>query len=157
MSVAFDDKQLKVVHHLLEHYPQKKAALGDILHLAQEAFGHLSPEVEEYVAGLIDLPVNYVHQVVSFYTLYLRKPAGKYHLMLCDNVSCMICGAGELAEHLKKRLGIEVGETTGDGRFTLWTVECLGACETAPMIMINEKFYGPLTVEKLDSLLDGLE
>ncbi|MBN2290466.1 MAG: NAD(P)H-dependent oxidoreductase subunit E [Candidatus Glassbacteria bacterium] len=148
---------MKTVRHLLEHYPRKNAALGDVLHLAQEAFGHLSPEVEEYVAGLMELPVSYVHQVVSFYTLYLRKPVGKYHLMLCDNVSCMICGAGELLEHLRKKLGIEVGGTTADGRFTLWTVECLGACEAAPVIMINDKYYGSLTTRKLDELLDGLE
>jgi len=153
MTVAFTEDKLKIVHHLLEHYPQKKAALGDVLHLAQETFGHISPEVEEYVAGLMDLPVNYVHQVVSFYTLYLRKPVGKYHLMLCDNVSCMICGAGALVEHLKKKLGIEVGETTADGKFTLWTVECLGACEMAPVIMINDRYYGNLTPEKLDELL----
>ena len=157
MPVAFNEKQLKVVHHLIEHYPQKKAALGDVLHLAQETFGLISPEVEEYVAELMDLPVNYVHQVVSFYTLYFRKPVGKYHLMLCDNISCMLCGAVELVEHLKKKLGIEVGETTADGKFTLWTVECLGACETAPVIMINDKYYGHLTLEKLDELLEGLE
>ena len=157
MPVAFNDKQLKVIDHLINHYPQKKAALGDVLHLALETFGHISPEVEEYVAELMDLPVTYVHQVVSFYTLYLRKPVGKYHLMLCDNVSCMICGAGELVEHLEKKLGIEAGETTADGKFTLWTVECLGACEMAPMILINDRFYGRLTPAKLDELLEGLE
>jgi len=128
-----------------------------VLYLAQECFGSLTPEVEEYVAGVMDLPVSYVHQVVTFYTMYLRKPLGRYHLTLCDNVSCMLSGAEDLLGHIKKKLGLEVGETTKDGKFTLWTVECLGACELAPVLMVGDKLYGNLTAEKIDNLLDSLE
>ncbi|HLA39935.1 MAG TPA: NADH-quinone oxidoreductase subunit NuoE [Candidatus Glassbacteria bacterium] len=157
MSVQFDDKNLEKVKHLIEHYPQKKAAIGDVLYLAQKQFGHISPEVELYIATLLDLPASYVHQVVTFYTLYLKNPVGKHLIMLCDNVSCLLCGAEDLVAHLKEKLGIGPGETTEDKKFTLWTVECLGACELAPNLLLNEKFYGNLTPEKLDKILDEAE
>ena len=157
MSVVFPEKDKKTVKKLIKHYPEKKSALGDVLYLAQERFGHLSPEVEEYVAKLLDLPASYIHQVVTFYSMYLQKPVGTYHLMLCDNVSCLLLGAEDILGHIKKKLGIEVGETTKDGKFTLRTVECLGACELAPVLMVNDKLYGNLTTGKVDELLDSLE
>ena len=157
MAVSLPEKDRKLVEEMIQHYPHKKAAIGDVLYLAQKHFGHLTPEVELYVAELLDLPAAYVHQVVTFYSMYLEKPVGKYLIMLCDNVSCMLCGAGDLLAGIKEKLEIEVGETTGDGKFTLWTVECLGACELAPAIMINDKLHGNLTPKKLDRLLDSLE
>jgi NADH-quinone oxidoreductase subunit E len=157
MTVSLPEKDRKLVEEMIRHYPHKKAAIGDVLYLAQKHFGYLTPEVELYVAGLLDLPAAYVHQVVTFYSMYLEKPVGKYLIMLCDNVSCMLCGAEDLLARIKEKLEIEVGETTGDGKFTLWTVECLGACELAPAIMINDKLHGNLTPEKLNRLLDSLE
>jgi len=157
MSVSLPEKDRKLVEEMVRHYPHRKAAIGDVLYLAQKHFGYLTPEVELYVAELLDLPAAYVHQVVTFYSMYLEKPVGKYLIMLCDNVSCMLCGAEDLLAGIKEKLEIEVGETTRDGRFTLWTVECLGACELAPAIMINDKLHGNLTPEKLDRLLDSLE
>ena len=157
MSVSLPEKDRKLVEEMIRHYPHKKAAVGDVLYLAQKHFGYLTPEVEHYVADLLDLPAAYVHQVVTFYSMYLEKPVGKYLITLCDNVSCMLCGAEDLLAGIKEKLEIEVGETTRDGKFTLWTVECLGACELAPAIMINDKLHGDLTPEKLDRLLDSLE
>ena len=157
MAIAFSEQQKKLIQNMLERLPDKKAAVGDVIHMAIEEFGHVGKEVEEYIASLLDLPVTYVHEVVTFYNMYIQEPVGRYHLMLCDNVSCMLCGAEDLLGHLKTRLGIAPGETTPDGKFTLWTVECLGACEMAPMIMIDHKFHGNLTPEKLDKLLDSLE
>jgi NADH-quinone oxidoreductase subunit E len=157
MSVAFTEKDRKSIQALIERYPQRKAALGDVLYLAQERFGVLSPEAEEMVAELMDLPPSYVHQVVTFYTMYLRRPVGKYLLTLCDNVSCMLAGSENILEHIKKRLGIGIGETTADGKFTLWTMECLGACEMAPVMMVGGKLYGNLTVKKIDEIFDTLE
>ncbi len=157
MSVSFPEKDRKLVEEMIRHYPHKKSAIGDVLYLAQKHFGYITPEVELYVASLLDLPASYVHQVVTFYSMYLKKPVGKYLIMLCDNVSCLLCGAEDLLGRIKEKLGIEVGETTEEGKFTLWTVECLGACEQAPAMMINDKLYGNLTPDKLDRLLDSLE
>jgi len=157
MSVSFPKKERKLVEEMIRHYPRKESAIGDVLYLAQKRFGHITPEVELYVANLLDLPVAYVHQVVTFYSMYLEKTVGKYLVMLCDNVSCMLCGAENLVDRIKEKLGIEAGETTEDQKFTLWTVECLGACELAPVIMINDNLYGNMTPEKLDQLLDSLE
>ena len=157
MSVSFPEKDRKLVEEIIRHYPQKKAAIGDVLHLAQKHFGYLNPEVELYVAELLGLPAAYVHQVVTFYSMYLEKPVGKYLIMLCDNVSCLLCGAGDLLAGIREKLEIAPGETTADGKFTLWSVECLGACELAPAVMINEKLHGNMTPEKLDRLLDSLE
>ncbi|OGG05688.1 MAG: hypothetical protein A3F83_01950 [Candidatus Glassbacteria bacterium RIFCSPLOWO2_12_FULL_58_11] len=157
MSVSFPDKEKKRVEEIIEHYPQKKAAIGDVLYLAQKQFGHISPEVELYVASLLDLPASYVHQIVTFYTMYLENPVGKHLMLLCNNVSCMLCGAEDMLAKVEKKLGIGPGETTKDNKFTLWTVECLGACEMAPCLMIDDKLYGNLTVEKLDKLLDSVE
>ena len=157
MSVSLPEKDRKLVEEIIRHYPHKKAAIGDVLHLAQKHFGYINPEVELYVAELLGLPAAYVHQVVTFYSMYLEKPVGKYLIMLCDNVSCLLCGAGDLLGRIREKLEIAPGETTADGKFTLWSVECLGACELAPAVMINEKLHGNLTPEKLDRLLDSLE
>jgi NADH-quinone oxidoreductase subunit E len=157
MSVRMSDEDEKKAAALIGHYPQKRAAIGDVLYMAQKNFGHLGPEVELYVAGLLDLPVTYVHQVVTFYNMYLKKPVGRNLIMLCDNVSCSLCGAAGLVEHISKKLGIGPGETTEDDKFTLWTVECLGACELAPCMLIGEKLFGHMTPEKLDAALDAVE
>jgi NADH-quinone oxidoreductase subunit E len=157
MPIAFSEEQKKLIHSLIERLPDRKAAVGDVIHMALEEFGCVSREAEEHIAGLLDLPVTYVHEVVSFYTMYIQEPVGRHHLMLCDNVSCMLCGAEGLLAHLKEKLGIGPGETTGDGKFTLWTVECLGCCEMAPVVLVDHQFHGNLTTQKLDQLLDSLE
>ena len=154
MSVSLPEKEEQKVAEIVSHYPQKRAAIGDVLYIAQQHFGHLGPEVELYIASLMDLPVTFVHQVVTFYTMYLKKPVGENLIMLCDNVSCTLCGAAGLVEHVRNKLGIAPGETTEDNKFTLWTVECLGACELAPCMLIGEKFYGRMTPEKLDKVLE---
>lgn len=157
MSVRLPKDQEKKVAEIIEHYPRKRAAIGDVLYIAQQHFGHLGPEVEIYVAGLLDLPVTYVHQVITFYNMYLKKPVGEHLIMLCDNVSCSLCGASGLIEHIGKKLGIGPGETTKDNKFTLWTVECLGACELAPCLLIDDKLFGKMTPEMLDEALEGVE
>ncbi|MBW7995187.1 MAG: NAD(P)H-dependent oxidoreductase subunit E [Candidatus Glassbacteria bacterium] len=157
MSVSLPEKEEKRVAELIGHYPEKRAAIGDVLYIAQQHFGHLGPEVEFYVAGMLDLPVTYVHQVVTFYNMYLQQPVGENLIMLCDNVSCTLCGAAGLVEHVRNKLGIAPGETTEDNKFTFWTVECLGACELAPCLLIGEKLFGRMTPEKLDEAIDAVE
>ncbi|MEW5944904.1 MAG: NADH-quinone oxidoreductase subunit NuoE [bacterium] len=141
---------------LMKKYPDPGAALLPILHIAQREFGHISTDVEEYVAALTGLSTTRVHGVVSFYTMYRKAPGGKYLLQLCTNVSCTLAGAEDLLGHLIRRLGVSPGETTPDGKFTLLTVECLGACGSAPAMQINDDYHEELTAEKIDRLLDSL-
>jgi NADH-quinone oxidoreductase subunit E len=152
----FTPEQIAEVRRLQSLYPQKRGALLPVLHLAQNRFGHISLEVEEYVAGLFELPPAQVHEVVTFYTLFFREPKGRHVVSVCHNLSCHLMGAKSIIDHLAERLGIGVGETTTDGRMTLLTVECLCACEQAPMMQVDDRYEGLLTPEKVDRILEGL-
>ena len=152
----FTPEELAEVERLQSLYPDKRGALLPVLHLAQDAFGYVSLEVETYVAGLFGLTAAHVHEVVTFYTLYFRQPKGRHVVSVCHNLSCHLLGAKTIVDHLTQRLGIEVGETTPDGRITLLTVECLCACEQAPMMQVDERYLGNLTPEKVDHILEGL-
>ena len=153
---AFTPLQLAEVRRLQALYPDPRGALLPVLHLAQETFGYISLEVEQYVGALFDLTPAHVHEVVTFYTLYFRAPKGRHVVSVCHNLSCHLLGAKTVIEHLTQRLGVEVGATTADGRVTLLTVECLCACEQAPMMQVDDRYEGNLTNEKVDRILDGL-
>ena len=155
-TIAFSPDQLVEVRRLQSLYPDKRGALLPVLHMAQDTFGYVSLEAEEYVAGLFDLSPAHVHEVVTFYTLYFREPKGRHVVAVCHNLSCHLAGAPEILAHVKRRLGIEAGETTGDGRITLQAVECLCACEAAPMMQVDDRYELNLTPEKVDRILGGL-
>ena len=155
-EVQFDDKMEDRINDLLRRYPTKQAALLPVLWLCQERWGWLSAGIMRAVADRLELAPAFVEGVVTFYTMYQTQPPGKYLLQVCTTLSCQLCGTAGLAEHLKERLGAELGETTPDGRFTLLGVQCLGACGEAPVIQINNDYYTNLTVEKLDQILDEL-
>lgn len=157
MSPQFSEQTKKKLDEIIAHYPQKKAALLPVLHLAQREFGHISFEEEKTVASLLGIKPIEVREVVTFYSMFLREPAGKYHVQICSNLSCSILGAENLIDYLEKKLGIGVGETSADQKFTLSTVECLGACEHAPCMMVNFEYYGNLDQDKIDKILDNLE
>jgi NADH-quinone oxidoreductase subunit E len=108
------------------------------------------------VAALFDLSPAHVHEVVTFYTLYFQQPKGRHVVAVCHNLSCHLAGAPLILAHLKERLGIEVGETTDDGRITLQAVECLCACEAAPMMQVDDRYELNLTPEKVDRIVEGL-
>jgi NADH-quinone oxidoreductase subunit E len=154
--VALTAAQLAEVRRLQALYPDRRAALLPVLQMVQDLFGHVSLEAEEYVAGLFDLSPAHVHEVVTFYTLLFREPPGRHVLSVCHNLSCHLLGAREILAHLERRLGIGVGETTPDGRVTLLSVECLCACEMAPMMQVDDRYEGPLTSETVDRILEGL-
>lgn len=137
-------------------YPSKVALLLPALHAAQAEYGWLSSEVLDEVGKYIGIHRAQVREVASFYTMYNLEPVGKYHLKICTNVSCALRGADELVEHCKKKLQIRVGETTTDMRFTLYEEECLGACGTAPVMMLNDDYHENLNIKALDHILDGL-
>ena len=158
MAVQFSESTKQKFDALVTRYPQKKAALLPTLWLAQEEFGTLTPEVLTYVASLLDLPPSKPYAVASFYTMYNLKPQGKYKIEVCRTLRCAMCGAFEIVEHLEQKLGVHMGETTPDGKYTLGTAECLGSCGTAPMFQINGKqYYENLTTAKVDEILAGLE
>jgi len=152
----FTGEQIQEVRRLQALYPDKQGALLPVLRQAQEAFGYISLEIEEYVAGLFEMSPAHVHEVVTFYTLFFQHPTGRHVVSVCHNLSCHLLGSKSIVEHLTRRLGVEVGETTADGRVTLLTVECLCACEQAPMMQVDERYEGLLTPEKVDRILDGL-
>lgn len=157
MSVAFSEENLKEFDRLLTRYPDREAVILPSLHLLQQQYGNVSNEGIEYVAGLLGLPAARIEGVATFYTMYNRKPVGKYHVQVCRNIACSLLGAEHLIEHLSRKLGVKPGETTADGKFTLAKVECLGACGTAPVMMVNDDYHENLTAAKIDSILDGLK
>jgi NADH-quinone oxidoreductase subunit E len=154
--IAFSPEQLAEVRRLQGLYPDPRGALLPVLHMAQDAFGYVSLEVQEYVAGLFDLAPSHVHEVVTFYTLFFQQPKGRHVVAVCHNLSCYLAGSRDILAHVKQRLGIDVGETTDDGRVTLQSVECLCACEAAPMMQVDDRYELNLTPGKVDRILGEL-
>lgn len=158
-------ESMKNIQHLIpeferwkERYPEGTESSLTIpcLRRIQEERGYIADsDIDELVAYL-GVPRTQVDEVISFYTQFTRKPRGKYHLQVCHNLSCCLRGAEGLLAHLTDRLGIEPGQTTPDGRFSLGTVECLASCGTAPMMMVNDAYHENLTPQSVDDLLEGL-
>jgi NADH-quinone oxidoreductase subunit E len=122
----------------------------------QEERGHVADEDIADLAAFLGVPAIQIEEVLSFYTQFRRRPVGRWHLQVCRNVSCSMRGAEGLIGHLERRLGVQPGGTTPDGRFTLSTVECLGSCGTAPAMMLNDRYVENLTPEAVDALLKEL-
>ena len=144
----------------LEKYPsdRKQSAVISALMITQEHHdGWLTNELIEAVADYLEIPTIVAYEVATFYSMFDLKPTGKYKIGLCTNISCMLGGCERIANHLKERLQIDFGETTADGRFTLKSVECLGACIEAPVMHLNKQYHEKLTPEKVDKILDELE
>lgn len=155
-TFEFTTENLKKFEAVLKKYPRKRASLLPTLHLAQEQHGYISPEVEEYVAELVGVPVVDVREVVSFYTLYFRKRMGRHHIRVCTSLSCYLRGSDEIKSSVQERLGVEDGCVTSDGEYSWEAVpDCLGACEIAPMMQVDKYFEGNLTPEKVDRILNG--
>ena len=156
MSVAFSETGRAEFDRLMTRYPDRKAVILPALYLAQKEFGYVSDEAIVYIAGLIGTSSAEIEGVATFYTMYNRKPVGKYHVQICRNISCSLLGAEHLIEHVSRKLGVRPGETTPDGKFTLAKVECLGSCGTAPVMQVNDEYHENLTVESIDRILDQL-
>ncbi len=139
---------------LVTLYPVRRSALVPMLLYAQDEVGYISTAVIAEVAERIGIRENDVQSVLSYYSMLRTKPAGKYNVQVCTNISCMVCDGYKILEHCKKRLGIGHKEVTSDGLFSLEEVECIGACCWAPAIQINYDFYDELTPEKMDQILD---
>jgi len=154
--MALSDKAKKQIRDLLQTYETNQSALIPALHVAQGDQGWLSEETQREVADVLELSAQEVRGVVSFYTMFLQKPAGKYLLQVCRNLSCSLRGGHRLTKQLEDKLQIKQGETTTDGKFTLIEVECLGSCGTAPVMMVNDKYVEDLTPQALDKMIAEL-
>jgi NADH-quinone oxidoreductase subunit E len=159
-QVEFSPKSMERVSEIINRYPEgkQKSALLPLLHLAQDEFGNwLSVEAMDYISRLLHIQPIEVYEVATFYSMYNMKPVGRFLLEVCHTGPCEIRGAEKLISTLQKKLGIEVGETTTDGLFTLKRVECLAACGYAPMLQCGERYHEFLdTEEKVESLLNEL-
>jgi len=150
----FNSEELKTVEKHIAKYPTKMSAIMPVLWMVQEKEGWISIDSMKYVGQLLELPYEHVLGVATFYTMYFKKPVGKYHLQICTNVSCMLCGGTELFKYVSDKLGIKNKEITSDGIFSIEEVECLGSCGTAPMLQVNNKeYYENLTLPQVDELI----
>ena len=141
-------------------YPedQKQSAVMSALRIVQDQNGgYLTDELIEAIAEYLEMPPIAVYEVASFYSMYELKPVGEYKICVCTNISCMLNGSDKVVNHLENRLGIKLGETTSDGKYTLKEVECLGACVDAPMLQLGNEYHIKLTPEKIDGILDKLK
>jgi NADH-quinone oxidoreductase subunit E len=154
--LEFTGENKRAFDELVTRYHDRRAAMLPALWLVQRQEGYVSAEAMEYVAGLLGVAPGDVQAVVSFYTMYDRRPPGRYKLQICRTLSCALMGAYDVLRHLEERLGVHDGQTTADGMFTLQEVECLGSCGTGPMMQVNDRYCENLTVARVDALLDRL-
>ena len=142
---------------IISRYPTKMAATIPALHVLQEQEGWISEEMMIWLAHRLDVSPAHIKGVVTFYTLFNQKPAGKHHVWVCRTLPCALRGAGDVVKQCEKKLGIHVGETTKDGKVSLHTAECLASCGTAPMMQVDKQYFENLTSERVDEILEKLQ
>lgn len=153
VEVHEGDERYEKLDLVLAEYEDAKGALITVLHRAQKIFGHLPREVQIYVAERLGLPFAEVYGVVSFYSLFSVEPRGEYTIEVCLGTACYVKGAQKILQKLKAELGIEPGEISDDGKFTIETTRCLGACSLAPIIKVGDDVHGNITPEEIPSIL----
>lgn len=146
------DQKKELMAVIEEHKNQEGAAIP-VLHKAQEIYGYLPIEVQTMIAEGLGIPLAEIYGIVTFYTQFSLNPKGKYQIGVCLGTACYVKGSGDILEKIKERLGIDVGECTPDGKFSIDATRCIGACGLAPVITINEEVYGRLTVDDVDDIL----
>jgi NADH-quinone oxidoreductase subunit E len=149
--------ETKEIEHELEHYEEAHAASIEALKIVQRHRGWVSDESIRDIAGVLGMSVEELDGVATFYNLIYRRPVGRHVIHICDSVSCWLTGYEDQLEHLRDRLGIGLGETTADERFTLLPIVCLGACERAPAMMVDGRLHTDLTPERIDGILERYE
>lgn len=156
----FSKEVLSKCDNWIKKYPedQKRSAVIEILKIIQNANnGYLTESVINAAANYLKIPPIYAYEVATFYSMFDLQEVGKYKIYFCVSISCMLCGSDELLKYVEKKLNINVNQSTDNKKFTLKKAECLAACGGAPVMLIGEKYYENLTVEKINYILDGLE
>jgi NADH-quinone oxidoreductase E subunit len=156
IAVFSPEIEAEIDRHLAK-YPVKRSAILPLMFIMQRERGWLDPPSVAYLADRLGVRITDIWEVATFYSMINTKPVGKYHIQICKTLSCKILGADKITEQCSKRLGIKAGETSGDGRFTISLVECLGSCGTAPMLQLGFDFHENLTPEKVDEVLGQCE
>ncbi len=159
-SFRFTETNLDVAHEIISRYPKgrERSAIMPLLYLAQEQNDNwISSSAMDYIAVLLNIPAIYVYEVANFYTMYNKKPVGKYLIQVCRTTPCWLCGSEKILETCKNALGIDVKDTTKDNLFTLIEVECLGACVNAPVVQINNDYYEKLDENEMIAILNNLK
>ncbi|KAF9107973.1 NADH dehydrogenase flavoprotein subunit 2 [Mortierella sp. AM989] len=159
VKFVFTPENMERAKEIIAKYPPqyKKGAIMPLLDLGQRQLGWTSLPVMNAVADMVEVPPMRVYEVATFYTMYNREPVGKYFLQLCTTTPCQLCGSTEILKTIESNLGIKVGETTKDGKFTLVEVECAGACVNAPVLAVNDDYYEDLTPETTVKVLESLK
>jgi len=152
----FSEQHIARIEQLKARYQHPQSVILEALWMWQDEHGWVSQEGMTTIARLLGVPEHHVYGVISFYTMFNRAPVGKHKIEVCTNISCMLRGSDRILEHLTRRLGIPVGGTTADGRFTLLEAECLGSCGTAPMMQVGDTYYENLDEGKIDRILKEL-
>lgn len=146
-------KAFEQLDNVIDLYRDKEGSLIQVLHLAQEIFGYLPYEAQEHIAREMDIPLAEIAGVVSFYSFFSTQPRGEHTIRVCLGTACYVRGGKRIVEHLKERLGVELGGTTKDGKFTFEIARCIGACGLAPAMMIDDVVYKQVNVNKLEKIL----
>lgn len=157
MEFTFTQQNLEKIDQILKKYPTKKAALMPLLWLAQEQNGFISGEVMKSVASILEVSLEEVLGVVTFYTMYHQHEMGKYHFQVCTNVSCLLRGGYDIWNHVRSKLELENGQVTSDKKFSLEEVECMGSCGSAPMLAVNEDYYENLSLDQVDQIIESFK
>ena len=150
---SLTQENFKTLKKFIDDLPSKEGALIEVLHKAQGLFGYLPQEVQSFVAENLDVSVSKVYGVVTFYSYFTIKPRGENVINVCMGTACFVRGSADVLEEFQKKLELKNGETTGDGKFTLGSLRCVGACGLAPVVTINDKVYGHVTVDQVDKIL----
>lgn len=151
--ICKDNIGFKELEKYISSFEDKKGSLIIILHKAQEIFGYIPEEVQEFVADKVNMPIAKVYGVVSFYNFFSMKPKGKYQISVCTGTACYVRGADKVLEAIKKELKIEVGEVTKDGVFSLDCLRCVGACGLAPVVIIGKEVHGKVKPDEIKKIL----
>ncbi len=153
---AFKDtaEQSTKLQEVIAKYKGTEGALIPVLHEAQSIYGYLPYEVQKKISEGLDVPMAEIYGVVTFYTQFSIYPKGQFNVAVCLGTACYVKGAGDLIDKIKQRLGIEVGQCTDDGKFSLEATRCIGACGLAPVLTVNDDVYGKLTVDDVDDILN---
>jgi len=143
----------KQLEEFIDSLPDKKGALIEVLHKAQNIFGYLPEEVQLFVGEKLDVPVSKVYGVISFYSYFTTEPRGEHVVNICMGTACFVRGSANVLAEFEKELGIKTGETTADGKFTIEVLRCVGACGLAPVVTINDRVYGHVTAAEVKKIL----